>query len=304
MAAGARYGTLNNCTLSGNSAVLGGGAYISALNNCALWGNVAVDSGGGSHGGPLSSGALNNCTLVGNSASNSGGGAYSCTLNNCIVFYNAAPDGANWYGGTWRYCCTTPMPGGTGNITSEPMMAATNNLRLAPGSPCIDAGNSAYAPDTIDLDGNQRIVGSSVDIGAFEYQPYWAWTAGITNGLTNYWECAADDGYPNLLKYSAGGDPTIADSSAALGCAQADDGSPLLMFNRSTNAVDVTIIVEGSSFAINDSPWAGIATNSNGSWGGATNVVEMGTSTPVRVLVSDMAMDPTNRFLRLRITRP
>jgi len=53
------YGTLNNCTLSGNAAYYGGGGYYSTLNNCALCGNSASD-GGGSYGG-----TLNNCALSG-----------------------------------------------------------------------------------------------------------------------------------------------------------------------------------------------------------------------------------------------
>ena len=39
---GGTYGcTLNNCTLTGNSANDGGGAYDSTLNNCTLTGNWA-----------------------------------------------------------------------------------------------------------------------------------------------------------------------------------------------------------------------------------------------------------------------
>ena len=48
----------------------------------------------------------------------------------------------------------------------------------------------------------------------------------------------------------------------------------------------------------------GIATNIAGTWGGATNVIESGTSTPVTVTVQDTAPPATNRFLRLRVTRP
>jgi parallel beta-helix repeat protein len=175
---GAEGGTLNNCTLTGNSASYGGGGVeLSTLNNCTLTGNSAM------YGGGAYSSTLNNCTLSGNSATNLGGGAYSdvfqpCTLNNCIVYFNIATNGANYYqdqygGGVLSYCCTTPMPtNGVGNITNAPLFVdyAGGNLRLQSNSPCINAGNNAYAPGPTDLDGNPRIVGGTVDIGAYEYQ--------------------------------------------------------------------------------------------------------------------------------------
>ena len=166
---GADGGTLNNCTLSGNLArIWGGGALGCTLNNCTLTGNSAT-FGGGADGG-----TLNNCTLTGNWATNSGGGAFNCTLNNCIVYFNSDPNGGN-YGlyNTLNYCCTTPMPtNGVGNITNAPLFVnyAGGNLRLQSNSPCINSGDNAYVVGSTDLDGNPRIVGGTVDIGAYEYQ--------------------------------------------------------------------------------------------------------------------------------------
>ena len=162
VAGGVLGGTLNNCTLSGNSAYQGGGASGGTLNNCVLSGNSAGFGGGGADGS-----TLNNCTLNGNSAP-TGGGANSCTLNNCIVYYNSD----NCPYSTLNYCCTTPDPGGVGNITNAPLFVdqANGNLRLQSNSPCINSGNNAYAVGSTDLDGNPRIVGGTVDIGAYEYQ--------------------------------------------------------------------------------------------------------------------------------------
>ena len=199
---GAAGCTLYNCTLTGNSATpcgcgdsgsVGGGAAGCTLYNCTLSGNSA-DTGGGALGARSTTarsaatrpptpaarhmaGTLYNCTLSGNSAvayqgsGGVGGGAYSCTLYNCIVYFNTSSGGTNFDSSSiLNYCCTTPLPAiGVGNITNAPF-SANGNLRLQSNSPCINAGNNAYVTTTTDLDGNPRIVGGTVDMGAYECQ--------------------------------------------------------------------------------------------------------------------------------------
>jgi len=166
LAGGASGGTLNNCTLNGNSAFSWGGANYGTLNNCTLRGNSA------SYGGGQSGGTLNNCTLTGNSATNSAGGAYIATLTNCVVYYNNGSTDPNYYASTFVYSCTTPSPPGMGNITNEPgfINFAGGNLRLQTNSPRINAGDNWSAAGTTDLDGRPRIVGGVVDMGAYEFQ--------------------------------------------------------------------------------------------------------------------------------------
>ena len=77
----------------------------------------------------------------------------------------------------------------------------------------------------------------------------------------------------------------------------------MLSFNRNTNAVDATLIVESAETVASGATWNGIATNINGSWGGATNVTENGSVDPVSVTVQDPS-PASNRFIRLRVTRP
>jgi hypothetical protein len=65
------------------------------------------------------------------------------------------------------------LSSGVGNFTNPPLFVdqAAGNLRLEPNSPCINSGLNAYAPAGLDLvDGHPRIVGSTVDVGAYEFQ--------------------------------------------------------------------------------------------------------------------------------------
>lgn len=163
---------VSNCVLISNSAnANGGGAYRGTLDNCTLSGNSAYAGGG------AASCTLNNCTVSGNSAQH-GGGVYFSSLNNCIVYFNTAIiNGSNYLlgfvGGNWNYCCTSPLPVGPGNIDLDPLFIDTNdwsNLRLQSNSPCINAGNNADVISSTDLDGRPRIVGGTVDMGAYEFQ--------------------------------------------------------------------------------------------------------------------------------------
>jgi len=321
-------GTLKDCILTGNIGYDGGGAYQSTLNRCILQHNYAFMVGGGGSacelnqclvcsntaqfgGGGIHGGVANNCTVVGNhSIEDNGGGGFFCEMNNCIVFGNTVGlTWPNYYTNcTLRSSCTVPDSGGTGNITNDPQFvdAAAGDYRLARGSPCINAGNNGYVEETTDLDGNPRFIYGTVDMGAYEFRnmtSYETWAAGITNGLTNATDCAAGDGVPNLLRYAAGSSgPMMPDGLAAL---QIGVGVfPSVIFNRNSDAADLAWIVEGAEAMSSGAVWRGVATNVGGSWLGATNVSESGAGNPVECTVTDPVALGTNRFLRLRVSRP
>ena len=99
--------TLTNCTISGNSAIEGGGIFGDSstltLTNCTISGNSANYVGGGinvsSRTGGYNTLTLTNCTISENSANLEGGGIFgdssTLTLTNCTISRNSA----NYEGG-------------------------------------------------------------------------------------------------------------------------------------------------------------------------------------------------------------
>lgn len=192
---GAAYqGTFDNCLIVSNTANLGGGglygcvashslfsgnvandgsgggAYSNILNNCILQFNRTPSTGGGAYRS-----VLVNCTVVSNTAANGGGGVVGGGATNCIVFdnssYNSVP--SNWADELMNFCDTIPRPeSGSGNITNNPLFAdpAAGDFQVQSNSPCINSGENAAVTSSTDFAGNPRIVGGTVDIGAYEYQ--------------------------------------------------------------------------------------------------------------------------------------
>ncbi|HSU54676.1 MAG TPA: choice-of-anchor Q domain-containing protein [Candidatus Dormibacteraeota bacterium] len=212
---GVSGGTLNNCIVTQNrTADSGGGAALCTLNNCTLTGNsAAYGFGGGAYGC-----TLNNCTLTGNSTQADGGGAAYCTLNNCIVYSNTAPSGPlgsspDFYQCAQSYCWS-----------ADPLFVnrTGGNLRLRSNSPCINAGLNAFPPAGADLDGNPRIVGGTVDIGAYEFQSpvsmiCYAWLQEFNLAITALTDNSDPDGdaVDNYHEWLAGTNPTNRFSSPA-----------------------------------------------------------------------------------------
>jgi parallel beta-helix repeat protein/predicted outer membrane repeat protein len=162
--------TATNCIFRGNT-----GAGISNLEdsvftaiNCLFSDN----SGPGVANGTFSIVRVINCTFSGNAGGGINAVAPSGTdVFNCILW---SDPGGEILGpaGTVMYSDIQGGFAGTGNIDADPLFvnAAHGNFHLRGGSPCIDAGNSATVPAgvTTDLDGDPRIQGDAVDMGAYE----------------------------------------------------------------------------------------------------------------------------------------
>ena len=237
--------TLLNCIVTGNEVLsplgggnsgggiispsgVGGGVFSGSAVNCLITENHAALGGG-----VFDALSLINCTIVSNAASISGGvdliePKYSA--QNCIIYFNSAGTNANFglvtNGGTFINCCTLPLPAkGFGNITNEPafMNIGADDFHPAPSSPVINSGNNAAITNGTDLDGNPRIVGRTVDMGAYEYQHptsllsyAWAELYGLpVDGSADFID-SDGDGMNNWQEWVAGTNPTNAASVLAL----------------------------------------------------------------------------------------
>jgi hypothetical protein len=155
--------------------------------NCLFLDNEAFGDGGAAWNAYDSTMLLSNCTLMWNQAA-FGGAIQSheatATVVNSIVWENGTDPILDVSGAHTSVTYTDIQFGypGTGNIAVDPK--CWDEMVLLPGSPCIDAGNDALLPpDELDLDGDgdttetipfdidglDRIAGSAVDMGCYEW---------------------------------------------------------------------------------------------------------------------------------------
>jgi len=179
----------NNATLAPTSA---GGAVdaVTSIINSIFINNSSGGDGGAVYGSYATN--ITNSTFTNNSATNSGGAfrGRGTILNSIFAQNQAAGEDNDITPGSRKlhvdYTIANYISGGvdigTHFIMGEPRFvdAANGDFRLLPDSPAINVGDSSVVDEypflkdgsgnPLDLDGNPRIVGDAIDLGAFEVQ--------------------------------------------------------------------------------------------------------------------------------------
>ena len=167
---------VSDCTfirsVAGSGGVRGGGGY-GAWNQ---YGDNGISGKSGTSGiATISSSApVTNCTFWDNQGLGVILGVSSnLTVTNCILWDLDSPEIVIGFATVAVTYCdvkdgTTQSWFGPGCIDADPMFADAEG-RIQPYSPCAGAGdNTAPGLSQSDLDGNPRIIGSRVDMGAYE----------------------------------------------------------------------------------------------------------------------------------------
>ena len=179
--------TLTNVTFSGNLAGSGGGMWNDSnsspvLTNVTFSGNSVEYHGGGMYNSSSSPILYN--SILWNNRDSSGTGTITATIaldsSSSITLTHSLAQGT---GGSTSWTADASFVNGGENLDDDPLfttpISLTNvpttsgNLRLGAGSPAINAGENQYVTGvSTDLDGEPRINGGTVDMGAYEFPFY------------------------------------------------------------------------------------------------------------------------------------
>jgi hypothetical protein len=202
---------LRNTIVGNRAGGNGGGIYVSGTGPILANNFVAANKaakGGGLYLSSGFSGLPTGNTIVANVATSAGGGMYlqsaSVSISNSILWQNSAINGAQIasVGATTSmlsYCDIEGGWNGTTNLDTDPAFMRNPNdggdgwgvggnddygdLHLKVTSPCINVGDpSGDYTGQLDIDGQPRIFGGRIDIGADEFIVF-TWDGGGANNL-------------------------------------------------------------------------------------------------------------------------
>ncbi len=176
---------ITNCLIAQNSTnSFGGGVRCLDVNlqikNSSISANFAYDAA--AIFADRSNVKIYGCTFRRNKARVETG-AIACAsgsriiIRNSIIYDNLPLQITLWSSTSSVFASYSNIQGGwpgAGNINTNPLFALGVDDRLLPESPCIDAADPNYIPspvDEADLDGNPRIIGATIDMGAYEFNP-------------------------------------------------------------------------------------------------------------------------------------
>ena len=188
-------GLVENCILSNNCARSGGGAQFGTYRNCLFLGNTTYNLGYG-----LCRALAEGCVFKGNGSSGHST-LYDCKVVNCTIFGGQAINNGlvcnegnadntpifnsivlgNYKSGVTTHCyfltgavnkSTVSTKREGGNITGDASVVDADGKPVA-GTAVVDAGDASFCSAALlagrDPAGVRRVLNSTIDIGAYEY---------------------------------------------------------------------------------------------------------------------------------------
>jgi hypothetical protein len=220
---------LNNVATNGLTCGYTNGVFYNPFAGGAIYASTAS-----------SAGQIVNNTFLGNQAVSlcngvpvdDGGGIYAAgypaIANNLICFgssgievFSSKAIRYNCVFGNNRNYIVADLTGTNGNISVNPFFTVAGDYHFASNSPCINAGDNSVVSTATDLDGQPRIAGATVDLGAYEFPSpasliSYAWLQQfgfLTDGSADFLD-PDGDGHNNWQEWLAGTVPT--DSTSVL----------------------------------------------------------------------------------------
>jgi len=197
---------VTGCVFEGNTAGSGGGGmhnYVGRavatgnpiIINCLFFDNSAP-SGAGIRNNDPDPTIINTTITYNNGPGISSRNGSAPIIKNSIVWGNSGGSFSGASAGLSDVSYSDIEGGftGTGNLDENPdfLNSTGNDYHIAAYSPLIDAGDNTFVLLTTDLEGNSRIIGGIVDMGAYEFVASCSADDELDNDNDGYTTCGGD----------------------------------------------------------------------------------------------------------------